>query len=142
MSTLSSIRDFIETCPFLEDFNNGIGIDCLSENATSYVIENTPVDPIVERFVDGSSEKRFAFVFASKEFYGEEVILNLEAIEFYENFTEWLDECNANDVLPKLNNGKHALEVNATITPYLYDEEIDKARYQIQCELIYFEPKK
>ncbi|MEG1106603.1 MAG: chloramphenicol resistance protein [Eubacterium sp.] len=138
---IGAVHDFIEKqCPLLDKLVEGIGVDLLGEGVPCYVIENTACDPIIEKYVDGSADKRFAFVFAANGFYGIDVILNIENIGFFEDFSHWMDVCTRKRVFPNLGDGRVVQEMNATITPYLYDEQADVARYQVQCELIYFQP--
>lgn len=141
MSMMTAVKDFIATCPYLTDFASGIGIgvDILDDAAGSYVLEHTPVDPILETYIDGSAQKQFAFVFASREFYGLDVVMNIENVGFFEKFASWLDAQTRAGNFPVLGAKQEAESIEATITPYLYDEEIDKARYQIQCRLVYDE---
>ena len=139
-SLMKGVRDFIKTCPYLEEFNKGIGVDYMEGGYASYMLENTPCNPIVEQFVDGSTTRRFAFVFASREPYGPDVIMNLENIEFFEKFAGWLEDCTRAGELPELGEYLDAWEMQASVTPYLYTEDLDAAQYRIQCELIYFKP--
>lgn len=144
-SMIEVVREFIKSCPYLVDFEKGmnvIGVDFLGEDPETYTIENVPVDPVVKEYIDGSCEKRFAFVFASKEYYGKDAMLNIENIGFYEDFSLWLKKCTMENHLPKLEGGRSALKIEATLTPYLFEVEpgADVARYQIQCVMHYYEP--
>lgn len=140
---IAVVRDFIKTCPYLTDYEKGmqeIGVDFLGEEPETYVVENVPVDPIVKYYTDGSAEKRFAFVFASKEFYGRDALTNIENIGFYEAFAAWLTVKTRSRDLPITEDGKVILSIEPTITPYVFNTEMDAARYQIQCMLYYYEP--
>lgn len=145
-SVIEVIKDFIKTCPYLQDFEDGIkniGVDYLDEKPDAYVIESVPVNPIVKYYTDGSAEKQFAFVFASKEYYGRDAMTNIENIGFYEKFSSWLMHKTRMRELPDLGEGREAWSVQATLTPYLFDidPEMDVARYQIQCVLNYYESR-
>ena len=139
------VRDFIKTCPYLPEFESGvkqIGVDFLGGDPETYVVESMPVDPVVKTYVNGDAEKQFGFIFASKEYYGRDAIINIENLGFYDNFAVWLTQQTLFRKLPKLDGGRTALSMEATLTPYLFDVDPDAsvARYQIQCVLKYFEP--
>lgn len=137
MTIIKYIRDFIKTCPHLDEFHQGIGIDYLREDATAYMIESVPVDPIVKKFMDGGSVRQFAFNFSSREVYGSDVLENIENIGFFEHFSEWLEEQTDSRVLPELDARRMPLSVQATTPGYLYNNELDKAQYVIQCNFKY-----
>ena len=61
---IESIRDFILTCPFLEDWH--VNIDYLGI-PMSYSIDPLPADPIVKKYMDGGAIKQYLFAFTSNE---------------------------------------------------------------------------
>lgn len=142
MTIIESIRKFIKKCPFLEEFNGAvrIGVDYLDSEATTYSIEKVPCNPIIKKYVDGSSKRQEQFIFASRESYGEDIFNNLENINFYEKFAEWIEQNNDEGNLPILDN-KEALSIELTSNGYAFQTDIDKSQYQIQMKLIYMEGK-
>lgn len=140
MTIIESVRTFIKTkCPCLDKYYQGIGVDSLGQDPVSYSIETLPVDPIIKKYVDGSAEKRFGFVFASKNWYSTDVTSNIENIGFFDSFSDWLDDCTREKVFPEMNDGKTPIKIRAKMIPYLFDVEENKAKYQFECELIYFQ---
>ena len=95
MSVASKVKEFIETCSFLEEFEKAtfsvVNLNLLEENPTMYSIEETPADPIVKRFANGDSVRQYVFSLCSRELYGPAE--NEETAEFYEKFSDWLEEC-------------------------------------------------
>lgn len=138
MTILECVRNFISTCPYLEEYKEGIGVDILGEDAVGYAIETLPADPVIKEYVNGDSERRFTFLFVANEWYTTDVITNIENIGFFDDFSDWCDTCTKEKALPDLGDDRTALSLSATLTPYLYDEKTNKARYQIQCELDYY----
>lgn len=134
---IDSIRDFIKECPYIDDFHKGINIDYLNEDATSYSIISVPSDPILKKYINGDTERQLLFVFASREYYSNEVFQNLENIGFYEKFSEWMEHQSSIGVLPILDEGKISKKLEAITTGYAFDSEMDKCQYQIQCRLLY-----
>lgn len=135
---IDSIRIFLKSCPYLK--NGRINVDYLGPDAVRYTIDAVPAAPIVKSYAGGDSLRQFVFVFASREFYGQEVLQNIENNGFYESFAAWLEEQTNNGNLPQLSDGKTAQSIEALSTGYLYDGDTDNARYQIQCRLLYHQP--
>ena len=58
MSVAVKVKEFIEGCPFLKEFEQMfpvVNTDMLGENTTSYSIESTPAEPIVTRYSNGDT---------------------------------------------------------------------------------------
>lgn len=139
-SVIQCIREFIKKCPYLPDFKKGIGVDFLGSDVQSYMIEAVPCDPIVKRYVNGSSIRQYRFYFSSRETLTVDVLENLSHSMFYENFQNWLEECTEAGDLPELVGGKSAQKIMATTHGYVFDADQEKAQYTIQCNFIYFCP--
>lgn len=140
------VREFIKTCPYLPELEDGIrkiSVDYLEEAAETYVIETVPVDPVVQAYTDGSMDKQFGFILASKEYYGRDAMMNIENLGFYEQFASWLEQKTRMRQFPALEDGRQILSIQADLTPFLFDidPEMDMARYQIQCVMQYYEPR-
>lgn len=135
---VDAIREYILTCPYLNEFAKGINVDYLGAEVDSYSIEETPCNPIIKKYIDGSSVKQFEFIFASRESYGPEVLQNIENCGFYEHFANWIEEQNRDMNYPKLKDGIRVQKIECTSTGYAYQTGVDCARYQIQLRLIYY----
>lgn len=142
MTIIESIRNFIKECPHLEEFEGAIriGVDYLDKETTTYSIEKVPCNPVIKKYVDGSCKKQELFIFSSRESFGPDVFNNLENLNFYENFANWIEEMNIKGELPLLDN-KEAEKLEVTSNGYAFATDVDKARYQIQLRLIYLERK-
>ncbi|MBS6195484.1 MAG: hypothetical protein KH828_07890 [Clostridiales bacterium] len=143
MSVISSIRDFIFGCPYLNEFEetfSKLDLDKLEEDATSYMVESVPAEPIVKRYTNGDTRRRVAFAFCSRVFYGD--VENIDTSDFYEKFSDWLEECTRNRRFPKLDESKEAIKIRATTNGYLMDAETHTAQYRIQCEFIYYQKRR
>ena len=139
MSVAGKVKDFVEGCPFLREFEQMfpvVNMDLLGENATAYSIESTPAEPIIKRYTNGDSVRQYVFSLCSRELYGEQE--NGDTAEFYEKFANWLDECTANGNLPELSGQLQSRSIRATTGGYLYDNQGTKCQYRIQCQFIYF----
>lgn len=137
---IDSIRKFIRTCPNLQEFNGAIkvNVDYLGPESTAYSIEETPCEPMIKKYVDGSSIRQYQFIFASRESYGPDVLQNISNCGFYEDFASWIEGENIKGNLPIL-DGKECRSIECLSTGYAFQTDVDKARYQIQMRITYFQ---
>ncbi len=139
MSVISRIRDFIASeCPCLGDFQS-LFVDYLEPGEDSYSLETEPSEPIVKRMINGDTVRRKTFSFCSRVFYNG--IDNVDTSDFFERFSEWMEECTAFGKLPELREGQEAKSIRAATDGYLYDNNGLKAQYRIQCEFIYYQKR-
>lgn len=133
---ISGIEEFFLKCPLLKD--GCLRVDFLGPKPTEYVIETLPGSPVVKRYIDGSSIRQCLFAFGSREYYSQDRLQNIENTKFYEDLTDWIEECNRTDNLPDMPSGMSAQSLQVISTGYLYDSSMSNARYQIQLALQYF----
>ncbi len=135
---ISSIRDYILTCPYLEKLEK-LGINFLDEKSNSFSIEEIPSKKILNKYVGGSSKRQIIFVVASTFLFSEEIQNQINNSGFYEDFSDWIEENNDNGVFPKLKDGYTPDEIEVETSGYLYSiySDMSKARYQIQCKFTY-----
>ena len=138
MSIVESVKNFIVTCPYLHELEK-FGVDFLPEEKNAFSIEEIPVNTIIKEFIDGSSERQFVFVIAARLHYSDEIRNNIDNSGLFENLQQWLDDCSKNGTLPTMAEGLTPFKIEAQSNGYLFDVNGDlaKARYQIQCRLIY-----
>lgn len=140
MSVASKVKEFIESCPFLEEFGSAtfpvVNLNLLEENPTMYSIEETPAEPILKRFANGDTERQYVFSLCSREMYGQAE--NEKTAEFYEKFSDWLDDCTRERNLPVLTGQLQSKSIRATTSGYMYDNQGTSCQYRIQCQFIYY----
>ena len=138
MTIIESVKNFILKCPYLDELAR-VNVDFLPEKPETYSIEEEPAQTVVKRYLDGSSQRQFLFVFAARLNYSDEVRNNIENSGFFEDFADWLEECTENDNLPLMKEGLTAEKIEAISSGYLFDisGDLSNSRYQIQCRLIY-----
>ena len=116
MSVASKVKEFIETCPFLEEFGQAtfpvVNLNVLEENPTMYSIEETPAEPIIKRFANGDTVRQYVFSLCSRELYGPAE--NEKTAEFYEKFSDWLEDCTREGTLPVLSGQLQSKSIRAT----------------------------
>jgi hypothetical protein len=112
-------------------------VDALGDQPQEYTIETGIFNPVIETYIDGSSDRRYQFNFGSREYYGMDRIQNIANSSFYEDFAAWVEAQDAAGNFPELPKGMHAEQLTVLSSGYLFDESMQNARYQIQLELIY-----
>lgn len=133
---IERIRTFILKCPFLNA--ERVNVDYIGADM-QYSIDPLPCDPILQRYVDGALKKQYQFAFTSKEEYDQDARINIENSGFYQKFEEWIERNNLMDILPELETGKIPVKMETLNSGYLYEIDGDKARYRIECRLIYIQ---
>lgn len=138
MTIIESVRNYIKTCPYLTELAK-VNVDFLPDDPTTYSIEQTPTEPVLKKYMDGSTDRQFTFVFACRMFYSDEMMNNISNSGFFDNFQNWLYDNSENDILPQLGEGMMAERIEAISSGYLFDisGDLTNARYQIQCRLLY-----
>lgn len=146
MTLIDSVRDYIIQCPHLKTFEDimKVYVDYTkSDEATTYSINEGIGEPILKKYIDGSTERQFLFSLTSVEFYGSDVSQNISNVAFYENFSKWLEEQSKLKNFPVLDSDKKALKIEALSNGYLFGnaENGETAIYRIQMKLTYFQNK-
>lgn len=133
-SMIESVRDYFLECPILKDGH--LYIDYLNEKPTDYSIDPLVCSPIVKKYSDGGSLRRYQFAFMSSEVYSQSEIENMQNSGFYERLAKWIETQNKINNLPAFQDVEvQSIEV---LSPgCLFDAEGTVARYQIQMEIQY-----
>lgn len=139
MNIVESMKDYIGNCPYLTNINDGINVNYLGENTVSYMIEELPKEQILKKYIDGSSLRQYCFMFVSREVYGQDVVQNIANSEFYENFAKWLELQSELNNLPVLYNGRVAQKIEVLTSGYVFEKNLDKAQYKIECRVVYYQ---
>ena len=136
-SVLEGVTEYFLRCPLLKD--GVFRVDALGPDPVEYTIETGIFDPVIQRYVDGSSERQYQFQFGSREFYSMDRVQNIENSTFYEEFADWVEMKSNEGELPELPKGMHAEELEVLSPGYIFDGAMKNARYQISLRLVYFE---
>lgn len=114
MSILESIREFLFSCPLLGD--GVINIDYLGDVPKEYTVDGVPTNSVIKRYADGGKLKQYTFIFASREWHGENVAVNSANIKFYEDFAQWIESESNQGNLPILSENKTSQEISVLAT--------------------------
>ena len=137
MTITESIREYILGFPELKD--GCLLVDFMGNEPIEYTIEPIPCEPIIKRYTDGSCMKQFLFLFASREYFSEDIAVNLGNLEFYEKFEDWIEEQNDNGILPDLGENRDPVSIEVTSRGYAFSADTNTARYQVQLKLTFEE---
>ena len=135
MKIVEAIHDYISKCPYIKEFE--VNVNYLEAKYDSYMIEETPGEPILRRYIDGTTLRQIEFVFASREVYTSDILSNIDNSSFYEDFSNWIETNNINGVFPDLEEGLEATKIKVTSNAYCVEADEDNARYQINLRLEY-----
>lgn len=134
MAMIEKIREYIATCPYLKEYAE-LNVDYLTDKVVTYSVnESAGYDPVISEDIIGNQEKQFLFTFDSKLIWNEDIQNNIDNSKFYENFREWLEENNRNEIYPDI---KGVYEIGATTSGYIFATNANEAIYRIQCYLKY-----
>lgn len=138
---IECLKEYFEAFPNLGELAT-VNVDFLDKNAGSFSIEESPAASVIRKFVDGSRECQFVFLFAGRSFYAVDTNRqNIDNLHLFDQLREWLDENDRGGIFPDLGEKREVISLTATTSGYLFGVAEGKrtARYQIQCKLTYKE---
>ena len=135
-SIIDALEKYFIGCELLKD--GALRVDDLGEKPVEYTIEVLPCDPVVKRYLGGSTVRQYLFAFGSREFYSQERLQNIQNSAFYELLADWVETRSMSGILPELPDGMEAQQLEVVSSGYLFDGSMTNARYQIQLRLLYF----
>lgn len=135
-SIIDALEKYFIGCELLKD--GALRVDYLGEKPVEYTIEVLPCDPVVKRYLGGSTVRQYLFAFGSREFYSQERLQNIQNSAFYERLADWVETKSMSGVLPELPDGMEVQQLEVVSSGYLFDGSMTNARYQIQLRLLYF----
>ncbi|EPY2307076.1 chloramphenicol resistance protein [Clostridium sporogenes] len=141
---IDRLKDYIENLKCIDTLNNAIkvNVNYLPTDIDTYSIEEIAVEPIIKSYINGDSIRQYAFIFTSREPYGEDILTNIDNSGFYEKLADEIEENNQNGILPILENGLKTLEIKVISTGYNCAVTEDTAQFKIQLRLKYFKKGK
>ena len=137
MKIIESIRNYIGSLDCMATYNNAINANFLDGEVDSFSIEEVPANPIVKKYLDGSTLRQFQFAFCSREPYGSEILQNIDNSSFYEDFSNEIEEKNNRNILPIGDSNIEPIELKVTSSAYVVATEEDTALYQINLNFKY-----
>lgn len=111
-----------------------VNVDFLGENPTEFAIIPIAVNPILKKYIDGSSLRQYQFQLISCNYYGADVMQNMANSKFYEELYDKIESNNDDGILPDIKGieGIECLNNGAIL-----DVTTNTARYSIQMKITY-----
>nr|WP_321026290.1 chloramphenicol resistance protein [Clostridium neonatale] len=135
MKIIEAIKNYIGNLDCMKTFENAININFLDGTADNFSIEEVPCNPILKKYLDGSTKRQFKFAFCSRQSYGSEVIQNIDNSGFYEEFIDEIEVKSYQGILPMGIDSVEALKLEVTSSAYVVSAnsgtDEDTALYQI-----------
>lgn len=130
---IEEIRKYLINNKIIDD-KYRINVDFLGENPTEFAIIPIKVNPIIKKYINGSSLRQFQFQLISCNYYGADVLQNMANSEFYEKLFSLIEENNNKKIFPSI-SGIESIECldNGAIL----DATTNTARYSIQMKITY-----
>lgn len=79
-----------------------VNVDFLGENPTEFAIIPIAVNPILKKYIDGSSLRQYQFQLISCNYYGADVMQNMANSKFYEELYDKIESNNDDGILPDI----------------------------------------
>lgn len=133
---IEKIRDYIATCPFLDEFTK-VNVNYLVDKIKAYSVnEGAGYNPVIDTDVNGNKEMQFQFSFDAKFYWNEEIQNNVDNSVFFEKFRNWLEENDEKGIYPKI-EGIEPLTIGAITNGFIFATNSDEAIYRISCKFTY-----
>ncbi|MGN0975888.1 MAG: hypothetical protein ACI4OL_07775 [Gemmiger sp.] len=132
---IESMRSWLLACPLLA--GDRLNVNYLGDQSLEYALYEAPTQPVLRRYLDGSTQRRAAFALAAVQDYSPDILQNLAASGFWEQLTDWVELQNRRRNFPALGPGKTPRKIEVTSTHYLLRTTPSTARYQVQLALTY-----
>ncbi len=111
-----------------------VNVDFLGENPTEFAIIPIAVNPILKKYIDGSSLRQYQFQLISCSYYGADVLQNMANSKFYEELYDKIESFNDEGVLPDI---KGIESIECLNNGAILDATVNAARYSIQMRITY-----
>lgn len=134
LSLLSSVKEFVEKCPFFADID--LHIDQTENTPVNYSIQTSGLTKLTEN-VFGDQQWQYNAILQSREYTADD-ISRLNATNFTERLIFWVEEQNKLSKLPELGGNRSAVSISADNGLLLaLDDDGDRGIYQVQLHLIF-----
>lgn len=137
MKLIESIRNYISNLDCMATFDNAINANYLAGEVDNFSIEEVPCNPVLKKYLDGSTLRQFQFVFCSREPYSAEILQNIDNSSFYEDFSNEIENKNSINILPIGADNIEPVELKVISSAYVVSTDEDTALYQINLKFKY-----
>lgn len=134
---IEKIRDYIATCPLLDEYAE-LNINYLVDKKVAYSVnEEAGYNPIVEESITGQKTMQCNFNLDSRLVWNEDLTNNIANSKFFENFSNWLEEKNNENIFPEV-EGIEPISISAITNGFIFATDSNEAIYRISCTFTYY----
>ena len=134
---IEKIRDYIATCPYLDEFI-AVNVNYLVDKNKAYSVnEGAGYDPVVIPYITGGGKMQFQFSFDARFNWNDEISTNIDNSKFFEDFRNWLEENDTKGIYPEI-DGIMPESISAITNGFIFTTNADEAIYRISCIFYYF----
>lgn len=103
----------------------------------------TDADLLIEEYIDGSQSRQYIFNVAFVHSYDTNTSdINVDAMAETNNFINWIEENDLNNVYPVWNDPISSISVLSQIPLMTIDTETSTAQYTLQCKIDYLKEER
>lgn len=146
MSTaaIKAMQDWLSMCPAIEansDDLGGLCINFLGPEPVQFSLEDSPGDPVLLRYFNGSVRAKNYALTSRFEF------CELDAVQaansgLLDAICDWIESQNNLRSFPDLGDGRIVQRVEVTSTGYLQSIDANTCRFQLQLQVQYFRERR
>ena len=131
------VRAWLRTCPSIST-GDRFNVNYLGVTDSEFTIEDIPTTPIIKQYLGGALKQK-NFMLASREPYGMDILENIANSGLYDDLSNWVRTQNRLRAFPNLGEGTQVRFIQVTSTGYVFENDADKARYQIPLQITYYD---
>lgn len=145
MSTaaIKAMRDWLAKCPSIDansDDLGGLGIHFLGPEPVQFSLEDSPGDPVLLRYFNGSVRVKNYALTSRFEFCEQDAVQAANS-GLLDAVCDWIEAQNDRRSFPDLGEGRTVQRVGVTSTGYLQSIDANTCRFQMQLQVQYFQRK-
>ena len=140
MSNSEYIRDFLFTCPVIQQSDAEMCVSFIGDTPLTYSIEGIPTKPVIKKYLNGDTVRQFTFGLVGRyEMYTDKI--RVQNDQSYEELAMWLEQQTKQRMLPDMGNGATAQKIEAIGAQFVSerDQNNNSALYVMQCALTYYQ---
>lgn len=135
---IEKVREYLFSIldEILESEDYKLNANFLDIEASNYSIDRIPVEPVVEKWINGDMRLREVYNLRSRTVYGQDVMDNLANIGFFEKLENKINSNNTKGIRPEGMEDIKCLNVGA-----MNIADTNTAEFSIQIQIEYMERK-
>ena len=130
------MKNWLNECPSIT--GNKFNVNYMGTVTSEFTIEDIPTTPVVKQYLGGALKQK-SFMLASLEPYGMDILTNIANSGLYDTLSDWVRKQNLLRNFPDIGAGKQVRSIQVTSTGYIFENDADKAKYQIPIQITYYD---